>query len=139
QQQKLTPSLPTAHVHEVRTVAVTPDGKAALSASGSVYKRGEIKYWDLETKTVLFTLEGHERGIIDLAVTPDGRFAVSGSYDATVRLWDLRNRKHARTLPEHSTWVNAVAVSPDGRRILSASGYGTAGDFSVWNLKTSKL
>jgi WD40 repeat protein len=35
--------------------------------------------------------------------------------------------------------VNAVALSPDGRQILSAAGYGTAGDFYVWNLRTRKL
>ena len=73
----------------VRAVAVTPDGKKAISGSDD----GKLKVWDLETGKELMTLEGHCKSgygsVYVVALTPDGTKAVSGSLDKTLKVWDL--------------------------------------------------
>ncbi len=66
-------------------VAVTPDGRRAVSAS----EDRTLKVWDLETGQELRTLEGHGARVIGVAVTPDGRRVVSASWDNTLKVWDL--------------------------------------------------
>ena len=59
----------------VMAVAVTPDGRRAVSGSDD----RTLKVWDLEQGALLATLEGHGDWVRAVAVTPDGRRAVSGS------------------------------------------------------------
>ena len=78
-------------------MAVTPDGKRAVSASGD----NTLKVWDLETGRVLRTLEGHSHFVYGVAVTPDGKRAVSASADKTLKVWDLETGRALRTLEGH--------------------------------------
>jgi len=68
-----------AHTDWVTAVAVTPDGRCAVSASDD----GTLKVWDIETGACLRTLVGHTGAVTSVAVTPEGRRAVSGSWDKT--------------------------------------------------------
>ena len=61
------------HTDWVRAVAVTPDGRRAVSASGDQ----TLRLWDLESGQTIRTLEGHTDWVSAVAVTPDGRRAVS--------------------------------------------------------------
>ena len=61
----------------VAAVALTPDGKRAVSASWDT----TLKVWDLERGEVLRTLEGHSNVVAAVALTPDGKRAVSASWD----------------------------------------------------------
>jgi hypothetical protein len=105
------------HGHGVRAVAVTPDGRRAVSAS----RDRTLKVWDLESGRALRTLEGHGRRVMAVAVTPDGRRAVSASYGGMLKVWDLERGRELRTLEGHGSGVGAVVVTPDGRRAVSAS------------------
>ena len=98
-------------------MAVTPDGRRAVSASAD----RTLRLWDLESGQTIRTLQGHTGLVSAVAVTPDGRRAVSGSADRTLRLWDLETGQTIRTLKGHTGTVIAVAVTPDGRRAVSAS------------------
>jgi WD40 repeat protein len=117
------------HSDRVLGVAVTPDGRRAVSAS----KDKTLKVWDLVTGSELRTLTGHSGSVNGVAVTPDGRCAVSASDDATLKVWDLESGGEVRTLAGHSKPVNAVAVTPDGRRAVSASKDKT---LKVWDLES---
>jgi WD40 repeat protein len=119
------------HSGSVRGVAVTPDGRCAVSASSD----HTLKVWDLETGRQLLTLEGHSSWVNGVAVSPDGRYAVSASHDKTLKVWDLETGRPLRTLEGHSDRVNGVAVSPDGRRAVSASDDHT---LKVWDLETGR-
>jgi len=116
------------HAGPVSAVAVTPDGRKAVSAS---YDQ-TLKVWDLERGEEVRTLKGHSGWVIAVAVTPDGRKAVSSSDDQTLKVWDLERGEEVRTLKGHSGWVIAVAVTPDGRKAVSASGDRT---LKVWDLE----
>ena len=121
----------TGHSNWVNAVAVTPDGRRAVSAS----EDQTLKVWDLGSGRELRTLTGHSRSVNAVAVTPDGRRAVSASDDQTLKVWDLASGRELRTLTGHSDTVNAVAVTPDGQRAVSASGDKT---LKVWDLDSGR-
>src|SRR4051794_33073157 len=75
---------------------------------------------------LVYTLEGHSDGVVDVACFPDGHRIVSGSHDRTLRVWDLRMGKEVRRFEGHLGPVWAVAVSADGRRVASGSSDHTA-------------
>ena len=119
------------HSDPVNGVAVSPDGRRAVSASSD----HTLKVWDLETGEELRTLVGHTDQVNGVAVSPDGRHAVSASSDHTLKVWDLETGEELRTLAGHSNSVNGVAVSPDGRHAVSASKDRT---LKVWDLETGE-
>jgi WD40 repeat protein len=118
------------HADSVHGVAVTPDGKRAVSASMDK----TLKVWDLETGRVLNTLEGHSGGVLGVAVTPDGKRAVSASTDKTLKVWDLETGRVLNTLEGHSGGVLGVAVTPDGKRAVSAASCDNT--LKIWDLET---
>ncbi len=120
------------HGAGVLAVAVTPDGRRAVSGSSDK----TLKVWDLEQGALLATLEGHGAQVWAVAVTPDGRRAVSGSDDATLKVWDLEQGALLATLEAHGGGVKAVAVTPDGRRAVSGSDDRT---LKVWDLEQGAL
>src|SRR5947208_514676 len=69
------------HGGPIRAVAITPDGRRALTSSDD----RSARLWDLETGETVRTLEGHgirntAAGIwtsVLSAISPDGRFAVT--------------------------------------------------------------
>ncbi|MCL1466844.1 WD40 repeat domain-containing protein, partial [Argonema galeatum] len=71
------------HSDSVRAVAITPDGKKAISGSDDK----TLKLWNLETGSELFTFNGHSGWVRAVAITPDGKKAISGSDDKTLKLW----------------------------------------------------
>jgi WD40 repeat protein len=119
------------HSGTVVGVAVTPDGKRAVSASAD----NTLKVWDLENGRALRTLDGHSACVCGVAVTPDGKRAVSASGDHTLKVWDLESALAVRTLEGHSDHVLGVAVTPDGKRAVSASGDHT---LKVWDLESGR-
>jgi WD40 repeat protein len=119
------------HTSVVTAVAVTPDGRRAVSAS----RDRTLRVWDLGSGQVVRTLEGHSKAVTAVAVTPDGYGAVSASRDGTLRLWDLASGHVMRTLKGHTERVTAVVVTRDGRRVVSASGDRT---LQVWDLESGQ-
>lgn len=73
------------HTAEVRDIALTADGKLAVSASAD----GTLKGWDLTTGTTLWTLRGHAGPVNACAVTADGKRVLSGADDGTLLVWDV--------------------------------------------------
>jgi WD40 repeat protein len=119
------------HTDWVTAVAVTPDGRRAVSVSDDQ----TLRVWDLESGQAVRTLEGHASLVMGVAVTPDGGRAVSASHDRTLRVWDLESGQSLCTLEGHTDRVWAVAVTPDGRRAVSASGDRT---LRVWDLESDE-
>jgi WD40 repeat protein len=117
----------TGHTGSVLGVAVTRDGRRAVSASGDQ----TLRVWDLASGACLATLEAHDERVMGVAVTPDGRRAVSGMDQGTLWVWDLASGACLATLREHTQRVTGVAVTPDGQQAVSGSGDHTA---RVWDL-----
>jgi WD40 repeat protein len=99
-------------------VAITPDGRRAVSGSGDK----TLRVWDLETGQTLTTLQGYINTVSAVAIAPDGRRAVSGSDDNTVRVWDLRDGKLVTLTVDGN--VTACAVAHDNRTIVAGDNFG---------------
>ncbi|ORY36334.1 WD40 repeat-like protein [Rhizoclosmatium globosum] len=66
-------------------------------------------------------LTGHNHFVSDVVVSSDGQFALSASWDKTLRLWDLNSGTTTRRFVGHTNDVLSVSFSPDNRQIVSAS------------------
>jgi guanine nucleotide-binding protein subunit beta-2-like 1 protein len=66
-------------------------------------------------------LKGHSHYVQDVAISSDGQFALSGSWDGTLRLWDLNTGVTTRNFYGHTKDVLSVAFSADNRQIVSGS------------------
>jgi len=147
------------HTAEVNFVAISPDGRFALSGS----KDNTLRLWDIKTGECLRTfgplwerstqsITGRypfwTKGEIDsVAISPDGRFVLLGStevlrisfveysWDYTLHLWDIKTGAYLRTLKGHTGSISSVAFSPDGRFALSGSLDNT---LRLWDIKTGE-
>ena len=66
-------------------------------------------------------LRGHGHHVEDVVISTDGQFALSASWDATLRLWDLTTGNTTRRFVGHTKDVLSVAFSADNRQIISGS------------------
>ena len=135
------------HKGPVSAVAVAPDGKRILSASGWPQGDRTIRLWDVATGSELRRFLSDEtdpgprtRGpreapgeVRAIAFTPDGKQALSGSTGGILQLWDLETGKEIRRFLGHKGSIYALAISPDGHRALTGGRDKTA---RVWDLET---
>ena len=67
------------------------------------------------------SMKGHGHFVQDVSISSDGTFALSGSWDGTLRLWNLENGETTRRFVGHKKDVLSVAFSADNRQIVSGS------------------
>jgi WD40 repeat protein len=95
-------------------VAITPDGKQAVSASGD----NTLKLWDLATGSERATLNGHRGWVTAVAITPDGKQAVSASWYNTLKLWDLATGEVVASFGGDGA-LRSCAIAPDGVTVVA--------------------
>ena len=117
---KLIATLP-GEAEDVRAVAFSPDGKLLAAAGGLPAQRGEVRIWDVASRTPLRTITGHTDCIYSARFSPDGKALATASYDKLIKLWDVASGKEVRTLKDHIDAVFSIAFTPDGKRLVSAS------------------
>ena len=119
------------HRDWIRTVALTLDGRCAVSGSWD----RTLRVWDLESGKSIRTLRGHTDWVNAAVATPDGDRVISGSADRTLRVWDLESGQSVGSLEGHTDRLNAVAVTPNGAHAISASADRT---LRVWDLESGQ-
>ena len=111
----------------VRAVAISPDGRRALSGGDDRV----LRLWDLPTARLLASLPGHTSTVRAVAFLPDGHRALSTGDDKVIRLWDLAAGRELHAFTGHDAAINALAVLDQGRRFLSGDANGRV---MSWNI-----
>jgi platelet-activating factor acetylhydrolase IB subunit alpha len=81
-----------------------------------------IKFWDLHSNSVLFTLLGHDNWVRSLRFMPGGRYLLSCADDRTIRSWDIENRRCHRTINDaQDHFISCIDVTEKGHKVASGS------------------
>lgn len=104
------------HGGPVRAVAVSPDGRQALTGS---FDQSAI-LWNLASGSAETVLRFHQ-GAINAVLAIKGLGFATGGEDGKVALWQGSAAEPARVFDGHKGPVAALALSPDGAWLASAS------------------
>lgn len=117
-------------LHWVTRVAVTPDGRQAVSAGFD-----GLRCWDLAGGKEILAFGEIKGSCWGLAIARDGRRVIAGCSDRGARVFDLKTGKLVQQLVGHTGEVWAAALSADGKRAVTG-----AWDQSlrVWDVDTGK-
>lgn len=76
------------------------------------------------------SFRGHSHIVQDVTISADGAYALSASWDKTLRLWDLESGECTKRFVGHTGDVLSVSIAKNLRQIVSASRDKTV---KVWN------
>jgi guanine nucleotide-binding protein subunit beta-2-like 1 protein len=120
------------HNNWVTAIATTStDNNTILSAS----RDKSVIVWSLTRSGEEYgfarrALRGHNHFVSDVVMSSDGNYALSSSWDGTLRLWEIATGKCTRRFVGHTKDVLSVAFSEDNRQIVSGSRDRTV---KLWN------
>ena len=117
---------------DVKSIAVSSDGRFALSTSGEMIpaNRGMIRVWDLSSGQCLTAFKGYVHAVNSLSLSRNSRY-VLGSCGATLRLWDVREGHCLQMLEGSGGSVMSARLSTDARWAVSG---GSDKLVRVWEL-----
>lgn len=107
------------HLHDVRTVAIYPDGTAFASAgigaqtTATTEREYAIVLWDIATVSQRAAFGGHISPVLDMAFSPDGSRLISVDNSGMALLWAVAAPASPTRIEEVS--ATAVAFSPNGQ------------------------
>jgi WD40 repeat protein len=112
----------------IRTVALSPDGKVAVAA-----ERSEMKLCDTANGGTLAEMRGDD-WIRVCAFSPDGKRFVAGSNRNTATVWDATSRARLRETPSE----NAVTIDTSGLQFRNRIHTTFVSDLLFWDELTGR-
>lgn len=119
-----------AHHGGVFTLAISPDGRRALTGGGD----GLVKLWDAATWQVVRGFQADPSLVNDLAFTPGGQECVVVGGLRVAKLWDLR---HGRELKAFPLKERAACLATGGTSPWLVLGM-ESGNLRLWDLKAER-
>jgi WD40 repeat protein len=119
----------------VRAVPLPAEGKPAEAPTLTPSPQAATTAPAVLGQDEVARMTGHQAHVIEVAFSPDGRWAVSGSWDGTVRTWDVPSGSPLRRIAASRQQILAVACSPDGRRL---AGGGVDNVIRLWDSQTGE-
>ena len=83
--------------------------------------RQDTKVPRSDEKSKIFGQLGHRISVSSVAFSPDGKYAISGSWNETLKLWDISTGRAIRTFRGYKDFIHSVAFSSDGQYVLSGN------------------
>lgn len=118
----------------VTALDFSPDGKILASGGGEPSRSGEIKFWNVESGSLVSALKDpHSDTVFGLEFSPDGSQIASGAADRFVKVHQVADGKFVRAFEGHTHHVLGVAWRADGR-VLASCGADMA--IKVWDTRT---
>ncbi|MBQ6619706.1 MAG: protein kinase [Thermoguttaceae bacterium] len=114
------------HEGAVTSVALSADGSTAVTAG----KDQVLCLWNFPREEPVTCFTKHYDWIRSVDMNRSGRFAVSGSWDRSVRIWDLQQKREIRALEGSIRDIEQVKIAPDGSSIAVAA---STGEISFWD------
>jgi WD40 repeat protein len=124
------------HEGGVGAVALTPDGKLAVSSGDRLFAR----VWDTSNGTeirrlAVFPPDAAYGYISDVAISPDGKLLATAAWRQPIHFWDLATAKREEgSLPVEQT-AYSLAFSPDGSKLAVAE----YAEVKIWDLHLRKV
>ena len=109
-------------------------GRGHLGAERVAGQPYEVELWDLAGGRWIRTFY-HDDDVTSILFSADDRFALSGSYDGTLRLWELATGRCLRIFEGHEDHVNSVCLNADSRLALSG---GDDGTLKLWEVASGR-
>lgn len=100
----------------VNTVSFNPSGDYIVSASND----STIRIWDVETESVVKTIEGGN-SVHSAFFSPSGKRIVSAHNDGTIKVWDTETGKNIHTIEGYTGKVYLASFMPNETKIISVS------------------
>jgi len=144
----LWPVIQMGHSDAVKAVALSPDGRFAVSGSAD----GTLKFWDTATGRVIYTSYHHlDRQsvsaflggrydnitllpqVTSIDISADGEWLISGATDGNVVVTEIKTGWMDRLYQQHSKSVNAVTFSKDAKLAVTGDADGI---IRLWHLST---
>jgi len=130
-------SIFTDHSDGVMSVAWSKNGQRLASAS--MAGDSTVGIWYLATGTLQWFLKGHAKilsagsdGVTDVIWLQNDLFAISCSYDNTIRLWNTETGQPIKVLEGHAGPVYSLSISTNNA-LLSSTG---ADGIRLWRTDT---
>ena len=113
-------------------LAFSPDGRMLATASG--FGWSELRLWDVESQTLIRSLDGHTAFVPSLEFTPDGSKLVGSCGDQRIYVWEVATGKLLDVLHGHRQEVWRVKLLPDGQTLVSGAKDGLV---SIWDVSVN--
>lgn len=134
------------HGDTVWCVSFSPDGKLALSSSGTELGSGDnsIRIWEVQSGRLIQKLGGtaalddtsHIGMVTAASFSPNAKLILSAGNDGKLKIWDAVSRKLLRTIAAHEGHIYAAVFSQNGNQFASA---GEDGKVAVWDAASFAL
>ncbi len=125
--------------HDSYVTGMTLAGRALVTCSYDQH----LKWWDIESKKEIRSVEAHAKWCRALATSPDGKLVASVADDMACKVWDADTGKIVHELRGHKektptgflSMLYAVAFSPDGKLLATGD---KVGHVVIWDVGTGK-
>ena len=121
------------HSKHVWTVAFSRDNKYLAAGEGDGDGPGRVRVWDLQTQTLVVTLDADPKLVYSVVFSPDNQTLASGGWGGQIRLWSVPDWQLQGTFDRVGT-IRSLDLTPDSK-ILAGGGFGI---LSLWSAESGR-